>query len=181
MKNLIPLLLVAVMLSSCGSPSYEKAIADWIQTDKNGTWTDLKFELLEVIETKDITVADSIRILQDKFNEMQEKNVSTYTKKIGRLEGFVSRLEKNPFAPEATTESYRKTLTETEVALDSVQKLTFQSVYDTRSGTEVLAKLLKCKYAIIPPMLKVRQEKTEEFLLSSDMKTCWGRMKTTTK
>ena len=33
-------------LSSCGSPEYEKAIADWLQTDENGTWTDLKFELM---------------------------------------------------------------------------------------------------------------------------------------
>ena len=76
MKNWLLLGVLILGLSSCGSPEYEKAIADWIQTDKNGTWTDLKFELLEVIETKDITVADSIRILQDKFDQTQEKNVS---------------------------------------------------------------------------------------------------------
>lgn len=177
MKNWLLLGVLILGLSSCGSPEYEKAIADWIQTDKNGTWTDLKFELLEVIETKDITVADSIRILQDKFDQTQEKNVSMYTKKISRLEGFVSRLEKNPFAPEATTESYRKILRETEAALDSVKKLTFQSVYDGRSGTEVLAKLLKCKYSILSPMLQARQEKTETFLLTPDMSSCLGRIK----
>ena len=26
------------------------AIAEWVQTDSHGTWTDLKFELLEVLE-----------------------------------------------------------------------------------------------------------------------------------
>lgn len=182
MKNWILLLGVSLFcLSSCRSHDYEKAIAEWIQTDKNGTWTDWKFEMLELIETKDITVSDSVQILQDKFNELQDKNVAIYTKKIDRLEGFVSRLEKNPFAPEATTESYRKTLRETEVSLDSIKKLTFQSVYDGRSGTDVLAKLLKCKYAVVPPMLKARQERVSEFLLSPDMKTCWGRMKATTK
>ena len=39
MKSRI-LIVLLFALSSCGSPEYEKAIADWLQTDENGTWTD---------------------------------------------------------------------------------------------------------------------------------------------
>lgn len=35
--------------------------------------------------------------------------------------------------------------------------------YKDRDSTEVLAKLLKCKYAIVPPSLKARQERVGEF------------------
>jgi hypothetical protein len=41
MKSRI-LIVLLFALSSCGSTEYEKAIADWLQTDENGTWTDLK-------------------------------------------------------------------------------------------------------------------------------------------
>lgn len=59
-------LYAAHYLSSCSKPGYEKAIAEWVQTDSHGTWTDLKFELLEVLETEDVTVSDSLRYLNNK-------------------------------------------------------------------------------------------------------------------
>lgn len=46
------MIVLLFALSSCGSPEYEKAIADWLQTDENGTWTDLKFELIELLDEK---------------------------------------------------------------------------------------------------------------------------------
>ena len=42
--------MLLIAFSSCSKPGYEKAIAEWVQTDFHGTWTDLKFELLEVLE-----------------------------------------------------------------------------------------------------------------------------------
>lgn len=38
--------MLLIAFSSCSKPGYEKAIAEWVQTDFHGTWTDLKFELL---------------------------------------------------------------------------------------------------------------------------------------
>lgn len=46
--------MLLIAFSSCSKPGYEKAIAEWVQTDSHGTWTDLKFELLEVLETEDV-------------------------------------------------------------------------------------------------------------------------------
>lgn len=51
-------------------PGYEKAIAEWVQTDSHGTWTDLKFELLEVLETENVTVSDSLRHLNNKSAQL---------------------------------------------------------------------------------------------------------------
>lgn len=58
--------MLLITFSSCSKPGYEKAIAEWVQTDSHGTWTDLKFELLEVLETEDVTVSDSLRYLNNK-------------------------------------------------------------------------------------------------------------------
>ena len=65
MKSRI-LIVLLFALSSCGSTEYEKAIADWLQTDENGTWTDLKFELIELLDEKDVTVSDSLLYLDSK-------------------------------------------------------------------------------------------------------------------
>ena len=58
--------MLLIAFSSCSKPGYEKAIAEWVQTDSHGTWTDLKFELLEVLETEDVTVSDSLCYLNNK-------------------------------------------------------------------------------------------------------------------
>lgn len=175
------LLGVLLCLSSCKSQSYEQAISDWIQTDSKGTWTDLKFELLEVIETKDITVSDSIQILEEKFKKKQVKNISVYTNKVNRERNSIALLEKSPYISRSRIENYRKTLKETEITLDSLRTLSFQSIYDNRKKEEVLVKLLKCRYSIFSPLLQTRQEKTETFILSSDLKKCVGRLKNTAK
>lgn len=35
--------MLLITFSSCSKPGYEKAIAEWVQTDSHGTWTDLKY------------------------------------------------------------------------------------------------------------------------------------------
>lgn len=62
--------MLLIAFSSCSKPGYEKAIAEWVQTDFHGTWTDLKFELLEVLEIEDVTVSDSLRHLNNKSAQL---------------------------------------------------------------------------------------------------------------
>lgn len=157
MKNLILLFGIALLvLSSCEIPSYEMAVADWIQTDKNGTWTDLKFKLIEIIETKDVTVSDSLSYLESKGTQ-QEK--------------IIERAENPRTLIKPLFSDYAK-------AKDKLKWIEKKKMeYANRDSTEVLAKLLKCKYAITPPMLKARQEKTETFLLTPDMGRCLGKIK----
>ena len=50
---------VFCLVFGCGSRSTsEKAIADFVQTDKQGVWTDLQFEVIEMGEPVMITVGD---------------------------------------------------------------------------------------------------------------------------
>ena len=46
-RNLVKNLSVLLLLTGCtGQSNYEKAIADFVQTDKRGTWTDLQFKVI---------------------------------------------------------------------------------------------------------------------------------------
>lgn len=173
MKNWILLLgILLSCLSSCGSHDYEKAIADWLQTDENGTWKDLKFELIKTIEIKDITVADSIRILQVE----KEKKISWCNKEISRLTQEIEKVDKGNIAAPSTYFRNRDRLKQTIALLDSIQSSNVSSTYDNRERTEVLAKLVKCRYGIMCSA-NTAEERTETFLLSSDLKKCIGRMK----
>ena len=159
MKSRI-LIVLLFALSSCGSPEYEKAIADWLQTNENGTWTDLKFELIELLDEKDVTVSDSLLYLDSKAAQQVQ---------------MIERAEN----PRALVKPLFSDYAKAKDNLKWIEKKKME--YKDRDSTEVLAKLLKCKYAIVPPSLKARQERVGEFLLAPDMKTCWGRMKATTK
>lgn len=171
MKSWI-LIILLFALSSCGSPGYEKAIADWLQTDENGTWKDLKFELIKTIEVKDITVADSVRILQAE----KEKKISWCNKEISQLTQEIEKVDKGMTAAPSTYFRNRDRLKQTIVLLDSIQSSNVSSAYDKRERMEILAKLVKCRYGIMGAT-NTAEEKTETFLLSSDLKRCIGRMK----
>lgn len=173
MKNWILLLgILLSCLSSCGSHDYEKAIADWLQTDENGTWKDLKFELIKTIEVKDITVADSISLLQVE----KEKKISWCNKEITRLTQEIEKVDKGMIAAPSTYFRNRDRLKQTIALLDSIQSSNVLSAYDNREKMEILAKLVKCRYGIIS-LANIYEERTETFLLSSDLKRCIGRMK----
>lgn len=49
--QIIKLAVMVLFLTSCAVQSnYEKAIADFVQTDRSGTWTDMKFKVIEMGE-----------------------------------------------------------------------------------------------------------------------------------
>lgn len=174
-KSLFCVSIALVLLSSCVTNNYEKAIADWVHTDKDGTWTDLKFDFIEVIETKDITVSDSVLVLKERFEKSKIKKIKTYE---SGLKGAERRLS---FAQYAISKAdklkpYKEEVDKAKATLDSIQTLSFTSIYDNREPTEVIAKQIKCKYAIVPPILNTRQEKTEIFILNAKMDKCLGKM-----
>ena len=141
--------MLLIAFSSCSKPGYEKAIAEWVQTDSHGTWTDLKFELLEVLETEDVTVSDSLRYLNNKSAQLS--------------------LFKPSFSAYMEAEKSLK-------ATDAMK-----AMYLHRDSTEVIGKILKCRYAIVQPHSGVQQKKTASFLLSPDMEKCIGKLKPTSK
>ena len=86
MRKLYFLLLFPLVWLSCSSPSnYERAIIDYLETDKKGIKTDLQIEVLS-INVSDITVADSISILQKQFEAEKTKKIETIQNSISRLQ-----------------------------------------------------------------------------------------------
>lgn len=146
--------MLLITFSSCSKPGYEKAIAEWVQTDSHGTWTDLKFELLEVLETEDVTVSDSLRYLNNKS---------------AQLSAVIQKAE----SPRALFKPSFSAYMEAEKSL--------KAMYLHRDSTEVIGKILKCRYAIVQPHSGVQQKKTASFLLSPDMEKCIGKLKPASK
>lgn len=56
-----------------------------------------------------------------------------------------------------------------------------KAMYLHRDSTEVIGKILKCRYAIVQPHSGVQQKKTASFLLSPDMEKCIGKLKPASK
>lgn len=157
---------------SCTSSSYEKAIADWVQTDKDGTWTDLNFKLVEVQSIEDITVSDSLSILKKRYESNKKRELIILNRS---LEGAKRRMSFAKYAG-VNQESYQNDIDVTQSKIDSLENQTFHSIYDGKDDNEVIAKILKCRYAITPPVLNTRQEMNGSFILSPDMKMCLGRL-----
>ena len=106
---------------------YEKAIAEWVQTDSHGTWTDLKFELLEVLETEAVTVSDSLRYLNNKSAQL-------------------SAVIKQAESPRALFKPSFSAYMEAEKSMNATDAM--KAMYLHRDSTEVIGKILKCRYAI---------------------------------
>lgn len=170
-RRLLKLMMVVLVFCSC-TPDYEKAIAEWTQTDENGTWTDLKFKILKVYNTRDLVVADSIRLLRNRFEKDKEKAISAYKHDI-KVHG--TYLQFAEYAGSA--DQVQKTIEKLEIArkgLEESQSVEFHSTYDDRDTTEVLGTYLRCRYSFFSSRLNTEQEEDGIFLLTPDMKRCLG-------
>lgn len=173
--------VMALFLTGCVSNNnYEKAIADFVQTDRSGTWTDLKFKVIEMGEPTDITVGDSIKILTDKFETDKEKYISNLKSSIERS---TTSLDKERFA--SMKEFYQKQIDKNQTILDSISKTTvvLPEAYVNVPESKVLAKEIECRFSIIPPMYNngARQEMTEKFMLNAAGDKCYRMTHSKTK
>ena len=162
--------MLLIAFSSCSKPGYEKAIAEWVQTDSHGTWTDLKFELLEVLETEDVTVSDSLC-----HGSYDTSTLCYLNNKSAQLSAVIQKAE----SPRALFKPSFSAYMEAEKSLKATDAM--KAMYLHRDSTEVIGKILKCRYAIVQPHSGVQQKKTASFLLSPDMEKCIGKLKPTSK
>lgn len=173
-RNLVMTVAALLLLTSCGGQSkYEKAIADFVQTDKKGTWTDLQFKVLEMGEPTDITVKDSVAVLTEKFDTDKEKRLTTLNEGIARNK---ASMEKERSA--TMRQFYQKLIDKNQVVVDSLMKTSVElpKAYKSAAETTVLAKEITCKFSIVNPMMgNAKQEITENFILNADGDKCYRR------
>lgn len=162
---------VFCLVFGCGSRSTsEKAIADFVQTDKQGVWTDLQFEVIEMGEPVMITVGDSIRILKDAFEKKRRKDLDFANTHVER---YSSSLQKEGFS--AMRKFYQNRVDKYQKMADSLSRLkpVLPVSYADADPEKVLAQEVTCKFSIMAPFIKARQEITETFILNADGSKCY--------
>lgn len=173
-RNLLMTAATILLLTSCGGQSqYEKAIADFVQTDKKGTWTDLQFKVIEMSEPTNITVGDSVAMLTEKFEAKKAKELDFYNRRITEHK---ASMEKKQF--KTMKEFYQKSIGKNQIIVDSLTKTTVElpETYKNVTQTTVLAKEITCKFSIVNPMLgNAKQEITETFVLNAEGDKCYRR------
>lgn len=173
-RNLLMTVTAMLLITSCGGQSkYEKAIADFVQTDKKGTWTDLQFKVIEMGEPTDITVKDSIDILTEKFEAKRAKDLDFYTRRIAEQKASMG---KERFS--SMKEFYQKSIDKNQTRVDSLIKTSviLPKAYQNADETKVLAKEITCKFSIVNPMVgNAKQEITETFILNATGDKCYRR------
>lgn len=163
-----------LLLMSCGGQSkYEKAIADFVQTDKRGTWTDLGFKVIEMSNPTDITVKDSVAFLTAKFDTEKSKRLTMLNESIARHKAAMEKERLNTMK-----KFYQNLIDKNQAAVDSLMQTSVElpDSYKDAAETTVLAKEVTCKFSIANPMLNnTRQEITETFVLNATGDKCYRR------
>jgi hypothetical protein len=177
MKKLLLIAIVAACVSCTGK--YEKALSDHIQI-VDGVKTDFKFSLIEEKEIGTVTAADSLEHFKAQRAEMRElwiemarKNLSNYQKmQIDYAELKNRREELQAYVDEAQA---KLDLYENDVFDfdddDDIKK------YSAVPPDSVIACKVECRYSVVNPLLKAKQEITGTYLFSSDGTKYYGEIK----
>jgi hypothetical protein len=179
--SIIAVLTALLLSSACTSKQsvYEKTIADYVQTDKHGTFTDLKFKALSIEKTVDITVADSLKLLQTEFEKLRDEQITSQQCTLDYLNGLLKDNQSAKYAKHAMDEQLNQSIAAAQSRIDSLRNLpaTDSDCYKGRSLTEVVSVVVKCCYSYIMPRSGAAKERTDNFILSPDGKKVLGKEK----
>lgn len=175
------LIFLPLVWLSCSSPSnYEKTIINYLETDKKGIRTDLRIEFLS-IDVSDITVGDSVSILQKQFEAEKAKKIESAQSSISRLQDKIQEQKgkKNQLVAKALISRWEKDLEKLQGDLTIAQdwKADYLNRYNSRNTSEILAKKADCKFSFFNPQLQTRQELSALFILSPDGLKCNNMIK----
>lgn len=181
MKKLYFFIFFPLVWFSCSSPSnYEQAIIDYLETDKKGVKTDLQIEFLS-IKVSDITVGDSISILQKQFEAEKTKKIKSIQSSISHLQNKIEeqRGKKNQVVAKALVSRWEKDLEKHQADLMIAKNwhADYLNRYNSRNSAEILAKKADCRFSFLNPQLQTRQELSALFILSTDGKKCNNMIK----
>lgn len=174
MKKLL-YVFVAFAVVSCSSgvtkTDYEKTIADYVQTDKNGTKYDYNFKVFELEEQGMITVADSIAHLTEEFRKDKEHFIKRFE--------LAKKMDETMLAKEkrqSNIDKYNADIAITQHSIDSLKSLTPDNLngYESRNPNDVLAVIVRCKYSVTLPS-GITGEETFDFFLSADGSKCYAK------
>jgi septal ring factor EnvC (AmiA/AmiB activator) len=170
MKRVVLLPLLALLFSCGGTTSkYENLIADIVQTD-GGVKIDLNFKVEKLEEIRQISVADSIKIITDNFNTERDKQIASLEKTLSVFTESIEKAKAANRPSQVMIDSYQSSIDKTNERLDALRKSVPNELtkYENRDASEILAVVVRCTYTIDEPLTKKRTTETFDFFLSSD-------------
>ncbi|MDR3141432.1 MAG: hypothetical protein LBU37_06880 [Tannerellaceae bacterium] len=170
MKRILLLPLFVLLFSCGGTPSkYEKLIADVVQTDR-GVKIDLNFKADKLKEIRQISVADSIKIITDSFNAERNKQMASLEKTLSVFTESIEKAKAASRPSQTMINSYQSSIDKTREQIDALRKSVPGELtkYESRDTNEILAVVVRCTYTIDEPLTKKRVTETFDFFLSPD-------------
>jgi hypothetical protein len=183
MKKIFIFALMTLLCVSCDGSNgvYKKTIVDYLQTE-SGIKTDFKIEF-QKFEVADITVADSVKILQEQYQAEKQKKVETAQKSVAHWKSAIEKQEKkgNDLVAKALVSRYQKDLENAKSELEQAEnwKADYIDRYNGRPESEILEKQVDTYFSFQNPKLAqpVRQELGAVFVLSPDGTQCYKMIK----
>lgn len=182
MIKIYSFIFIVLVCASCSKRSeYERVITEALEIT-NGTRTDLQIKYSK-LEVSDVTVGDSIAILQEYFEAEKEKKIRSAEKDVGRKEGAIAeqreKLEKAKSGADGVVanvliKQWERELIDLKERLEKAKdwKPDYLNRYNSRNPSEVIAKKANTTLSFFNPKLQTRQEMSALFILSSDGKKC---------
>jgi hypothetical protein len=183
MKKLLYILSLILFSCSDYSIAQEQLIIDYLETSSGGVKTDLKIRITN-LEVSDITVGDSIAILEEKYEKEKlnkinfaesriagaEKSIDEITTKIDTNDASTLNRRMDKLSDETLKKILLRELNEKKKKLKEVQgwQPKYLNKYTGRDENELLVKKAVTILSYFNPKLNTRQERTETFVLSKD-------------
>lgn len=170
MKRIVLLPLFALLLSCGGTTSkYERLIADVVQTDR-GVKIDLNFKADKLEEIRQISVADSIKIITDSFNAERDKQLVSLEKTLSVFTESIEKARAANRPSQVMIGSYQSSIDKTNEQIDALKKTVPKELakYENRGANEILAVVVRCTYTIDEPLGNKRATETFDFYFSPD-------------
>lgn len=183
MKQILLSIALVLFTTSCTGTDniYKNTVLDYLQTE-NSIKTDFKIEFSK-FKVYDITVADSVKILQKQYQAEKQKKIESAQQSIIHWEEAIEKQQKKGDGLVAKTlvSRYQKDLEKAKEELQRANEWTADYIhkYDNRSQSELLAKKVDAYFSFQNPKLvqSVRQELGAVFILSSDGTQCYRMIK----
>lgn len=181
MKKILPFLIIVLIAcdNTQSTDSQKEAILTFLQEDAKRVKTDLKIEISE-LEIKNITVADSIAILENIFNEKikeEQKTADNFKNSIENADKENKLLDRNNLDDLARISAnnsleglYEQGLGKAEATLGKLQEQKSSTLkkYENRDNTELLVKEAITTFSFFNPRLQTRQERADTLVLDND-------------
>jgi|TARA_A100001518_G_C1179772_1_gene28396 hypothetical protein len=172
---------LAAILFSCGTEtsSQEQLIKNYLEENSKGVRTDLKIDFLS-IEMSDVTIADSLSFLEDKFKEKilrEKESIESFKSNIKSAKEENKSLDRSNIdnlakisANNSVIKLYENGLEKAQLSLEKTQdqKAVALGKYENQDENAVLVKKGVTNFSFFNPKLNTRQERTETFVFTKD-------------